>query len=168
MKRLLLVFTFVLIATVAGLGQTDAAKAAPSTVTVDVPGAKPLTISAMEFAKYPRKEVRGKDHDGKESVYSGVELREILKPLGVKFGTEMRGKQLAQYMLVEAADGYRVVFAIAELDPEFTDDAVILADTQDGKPLAEKDGKYQIVVPTDKRHGRWVRQVTALHVRVSN
>lgn len=80
----------------------------------------------------------------------------------------MRGKQLAQYLLVEAADGYRVVFAIAELDREFTDDAVILADTQNGKPLSEKDGKFQIIVPADKRHGRWVRQVTALRIRVSN
>lgn len=62
MKRFLFVVIFVLIATAAGLGQTDAAKTAPSTVIVDVPGAKPLTISATEFAKYPRKEVFGKDH----------------------------------------------------------------------------------------------------------
>jgi DMSO/TMAO reductase YedYZ molybdopterin-dependent catalytic subunit len=146
----------------------QAAKQDTSKVSVEVSGAKPITISAAEFAKYPRKEVRGKDHDGKESVYSGVELREILKPLGVTFGTALRGKQLSQYILIEAADGYRAVLAIAELDPEFTDDVVILADTQDGKPLSEKDGKFQIIVPADKRHGRWVRQTIAIRVRSGN
>lgn len=119
-------------------------------------------IRLADLGKYPRLEVKAKDHDGKVSTYSGVELREILGPLGAKMGKDLRGKELTNHVLIEAADGYRVVFALAELDPEFTDDPIILADTQDGKPLTEKNGPFQIIAPADKRHGRWIRQVTAI------
>ena len=36
---------------------------------------------------------------------------------------------------------------------------------RDGKPLDAKQGAWQIVVADDKKHGRWVRQVTALKIR---
>lgn len=139
-----------------------------SAILVEAPGTKALSLTAADIAKLPRKEVRGKDHDGKESVYSGVEVREVLKLAGVKFGRELRGAGVTQYLVVEAADGYKAVFALPELDLEFTVEVVILADTQDGKPLSEKDGKYQVIVPAEKRHARWVRQVTALRVRTLN
>jgi len=89
----------------------------------------------------------------------------VLKLVGAKFGAELRGPALANYLLVEAADNYRAVFALAELDDTYTDKAVILADTQDGKPLDAKNGPWQIVVPDEKKHARWVRQVTTLIVR---
>ncbi|MFO0893059.1 MAG: molybdopterin-dependent oxidoreductase, partial [Isosphaeraceae bacterium] len=62
------------------------------------------------------------------------------------------------------ADGYRAVFALPELDPDFTDRPVLLADRRDGRPLPGKDGPLQVIVPSDKRHSRWVRQVVALRV----
>ena len=115
-------------------------------------GGKVTEMSAADLAKLPRKEMTGKDHDGKESTFSGVEIR---------------GKRLAEYLLVEAADGYRAVYAIAEIDPEFSATVVILADKQDGKAFDEKKGAFQVIAPADKRHGRWVRQVTALRLRVA-
>ncbi len=39
----------------------------------------------------------------------------------------------------------------AELDPAFTDKQTLLAFLRDGKPLGEKEGPYQIVIPDDKR-----------------
>ncbi len=36
-------------------------------------------------------------------------------------------------LLVEAADGYRAVFAWPEVDPAFTDRKIYLATKQDGK-----------------------------------
>jgi len=66
---------------------------------------------------------------------------------------------------VEAADGYRVVFAVAELDPASTDRVVLLADRRDGKPLVGAQGPLRIVVPDEKRHSRWVRQVISLKLR---
>lgn len=35
---------------------------------------------------------------------------------------------------------------------------------RDGKPLDEKQGTWQIIVPGEKKWGRWVRQVEALKI----
>jgi hypothetical protein len=50
----------------------------------------------------------------------------------------MKGPQMTQVLLIEAADSYKVVFALAELDPDFSDRQIILADKRDGKPLDHK------------------------------
>jgi hypothetical protein len=65
---------------------------------------------------------------------------------------------------VEAADGYRVVIAIPQLDPAFTDRQIVLAFLRNGKPLDEKEGPYRIVIPDEKRMAGWVRQLTALRI----
>jgi hypothetical protein len=67
-------------------------------------------------------------------------------------------------LTVEAADGYKVVFALAEIDPAFAVRDIILADKRDGKPLDAKQGPFRIVAPGDKRGACWVRQVTALRL----
>lgn len=41
----------------------------------------------------------------------------------------------------------------------------ILADTRDGKPLDAHEGPYRIIVPGEKRPGRWVRQVQRIELR---
>jgi hypothetical protein len=48
------------------------------------------------------------------------------------------------------------------------DKAVYVVTKRDGKPLSDKDGPFQLVVPGEKRAARWVRQVTALSIRQSN
>lgn len=147
--------------------KAEAAKPGPASITVEADG-KTMTVGVAEISKLARKEVAGKDHDGKESKYSGVEIREILQLVGVKFGKDLRGKGIAQYLLVEAADEYKAVYSLTELDPDFTDKIVILADMQDGKALSDHDGKFQVVASGEKKHARWVRQVTALRVRIGN
>ena len=59
---------------------------------------------------------------------------------------------MAQYVIVEAADGYRAAFAVAELDPAFTDRVILLADHRDGKPLSTQSGPLQIIVPGETQH----------------
>src|SRR5215468_238993 len=68
-------------------------------IRVEMEGEKPLFVKAADLAKLPRREVKGKDHDGKDVTYSGVELREVLKLAGVKFGADLRGPALAYYAL---------------------------------------------------------------------
>jgi hypothetical protein len=69
---------------------------------------------------------------------------------------------MTEVLLVEAADGYKVAFALAEVDPAFAVRDIIVADKRDGKPLDAQEGPLKIVAPGDKRAARWVRQVTAL------
>lgn len=129
---------------------------------------KPLKLTAADLAKLPHRTIKAKGHDGKEAEFEGVLLGEVLKLAGVKFGEELRGKNLALYLVVEATDGYRAVFALPELDAAFTDKIVLLAGKREGKPLDEKEGPLRLVVPDEKRQGRWVRQVTGLVIKRSS
>ena len=117
------------------------------------------------MAKLPRQTVSAKDHYGKTAIFEGVALVEVLRLAGVEFGEKLRGKSLALFLVVDAADGYRAVFALPELDPAFTDQIIILADRRDGKALSEAEGPWRIVVPNEKRQARWVRQIVTLTVR---
>src|SRR5206468_410611 len=95
----------------------------------------------------------------------GVELGEVLKLAGTKFGEQLRGKDLALFLLVQAADGYRAVFALPEIDRAHTDRLVLLADSSNGKPLPDNQGRLRVIVPDEKHQSRWVRQVIALTIR---
>lgn len=65
---------------------------------------------------------------------------------------------------MEAADGYRVVIALPELDPAFNEKGAVLAFRRDGKALDDKEGPYRLVIPSEKRMARWVKQVTILKI----
>ncbi len=138
-----------------------------STVALSVGGEveRPMKLSAADLAKLPRRTVRAKDHGGKESAYEGVELIEILRLAGVPSGEGLRGKNLSLYLMVEATDGYRAVFALPELDPAFTNQVILLADHKDGNSLSTSEGPLRIVIRDEKRQARWVRQVISLTVR---
>jgi hypothetical protein len=56
-------------------------------------------------------------------TYEGVTLKSVLEKAGVSFGESLKGKRLGFCLMVQAADGYRVVIALPELDPAFTDKA---------------------------------------------
>ena len=103
-------------------------------------------ISAQAWAKLPRSTVQAVDHDGKEVAFEGVAVHEVLKLLNAPLGKDLRGKNLVLYVLAEAADGYRAVYALAELDADFTDRIILIADRRNGQPLAEKEGPLRIVV----------------------
>jgi DMSO/TMAO reductase YedYZ molybdopterin-dependent catalytic subunit len=147
-------------------GQTPQTAAPEVSLSVSGEVESPLKLTAADLGKLPRRSVRAKDHDGKESEYEGWPLIEVLKLAGVKFGEGLRGKNLALYLVVEASDGYRAVYALPELDPAYTDKKVVmLVNKRDGKELDAKEGPLRIVTPDEKMQARWVRQVTELVVR---
>jgi DMSO/TMAO reductase YedYZ molybdopterin-dependent catalytic subunit len=103
-------------------------------------------------------------HEKKTATYSGVPLRELLKDAGVPSGENLRGKALATCVVVTASDGYQVTFSIAELDEGIGNLQVLIADSEDGKPLGPTAGPLRLVVPTDKRPARWVRMIKTIRV----
>jgi DMSO/TMAO reductase YedYZ molybdopterin-dependent catalytic subunit len=125
---------------------------------------KRVSLSAQDWEKLPRRQVEVKGQDGKTVRYEGVPLVEVLRRAGVPFDKHLRGPRVANYVLIEAADGYRAVFALAEVDPSMTDQVNLVADRRDGKVLEEAVGPYRLVVPGDKLHSRWVRQVVRVSV----
>ena len=126
---------------------------------------KPLQLQAGDLAKMKRTTVSLKDKDGNEHPYTGVPVAAILEEAGVTMGNQLRGKNLAKYMLVKCADGYQVLFSLAELDSSFTDRTIIIADSLEGKPLPAEEGPFRLVVPGEKKPARSSFQVTELVIR---
>jgi len=133
-------------------------------LTVQADSGKQVVLSRADLEALPHIKVTASEHSSGPVVFEGVSLKSVLEKAGVTFGEAMKGPRLANCLLVEAADGYRVVLALPELDPAFTDKQTALVFLRDGKPLGEKEGPYRIVIPDDKRMARWVRQVTALKI----
>lgn len=125
---------------------------------------KELQLTLADLKQLPRTSVTAKDHGGATHTYEGVALQALLAKAGVPQGGDIRGKKMTLYVLVEAGDGYRAVFSLAELDADFSGTQVLVADTADGKPLAEKEGPLRLVVPGDKRPARWVRMLKIITV----
>jgi hypothetical protein len=121
-------------------------------------------LSRADLEALPHVKVTASEHGSPAVSFEGVTLNSVLEKAGVTFGESMKGKRLTNCLLVEAADGYRAVMALPELDPAFTDKQTVLAFLRDGKPLGEKEGPYRIVIPAEKRMARWVRQVTTLKI----
>lgn len=140
-----------------------AAPMAPASVTVSGEISHPLALDTAGLARFPHVTVQASDH-GANGSWSGVPLSAILSAAGVPLGEALRGRNMALYVRISAADGYRAVYALAELDPQFRNEPVILADRHDGKPLAAKEGPFRVVAPTDQRPARWIRQVTRIDV----
>ncbi|WP_316739024.1 molybdopterin-dependent oxidoreductase [Pedobacter aquatilis] len=124
----------------------------------------PITITLADLAKMTRIEVSRKDRDNKDHIYSGVSLSMLLTQAGATMGKDLRGENLAKYVVVEASDGYQVLFSLAELDSEFSDDKIILADSIDNKLLPAADGPFRVIVQNDKRPARCIKQVTGIKI----
>jgi hypothetical protein len=124
-------------------------------------------LSVADLAKLPQQIVKTADH-GASVTFQGVLLRDALAKVDLPTGEKFHSTAASYYVVVEGQDGYRAVFAWAELDPAFMDKAVYVVTKRDGKPLPGKDGPFQLVVPGEKRAARWVRQVTAVRVQQAN
>jgi len=133
-------------------------------LTVQGEAGRQVVLTRTDLDALPHVKVSAAEHGGTPAEFEGVTLRSVLEKGGVNFGESMKGKRLANCLLVEAADGYRAVIALPEMDPAFTDKQIVLAFLRDGKPLGEKEGPYRVVIPDEKRMARWVRQVTTLKI----
>ena len=124
----------------------------------------PLKLSIKDVKTFAPAETIARDKDGMEHAFKGVPLFDVLDSAGVTLGKQLRGGNLAKYILVKALDGYEVIFALPEVDPEFTDQTILLAYEVDGKPLPKGEGPFRLVVPKDKKHARWIREISAIKI----
>jgi hypothetical protein len=138
--------------------------APPSAPELPSPVAVPL--DATTLASLPREPITASAH-GTVLHCDGIPLPALLRAAGAMPADPLRGAQLARYVQVDARDGYRAVFALAELDPTLGNRKVFLTDRCDGKPLPDDDGPLRLVAPYEARPARWVRQVEAITVIVA-
>ena len=133
-------------------------------VRVRMAGKETRTFNESDLASLPRSSITAGAHDEKPSLWEGVALVELLRRAGAPLDKQLRGREMAKFVRVTAADGYQVVFSLAELDAAFGDRNVLVVDRQDGHLLSGKDGPLRLVVAADKRPARWVREVETIEV----
>jgi hypothetical protein len=121
----------------------------------------PATLAAL-----PHKTITvHNEHTKADETYSGVELIDLLAPLGVS--TQPHGKDLRLYVVAAGSDGYEAVYSIGEVTPDLNNSTVIVADTENGKALAA-DGPLKLVATGEKRPARWVRNLVAIRVMAAD
>lgn len=133
-------------------------------ITISGDGVSPLTLSKSTLQDMKQTVIMAKAHDEKVHRYTGVALSDLLQKAGIILGDSAKHKTITSYVVVTAADSYRAVYALSEIDPLFANRPIILADKMDKKLLPMQDGPFQIIVPGEKKHARWTRQVTNIQV----
>jgi hypothetical protein len=139
--------------------------AAPPQAPV-LPSPVAVPLDAATLAALPRETVEATAH-GQALRCEGVALAALLRHAGALPDEPLRGAQLARYVLVDARDGYRALFALADFDPTLGNRSAWLVDRCNGAPLDDDTGPLRLVVPGEARPTRWVRQVHAITVVVA-
>jgi hypothetical protein len=125
-------------------------------------GDKSATWTVATLAGLPHVTVTVRnEHTKADETYTGVPLIALLSQLGVS--EHPRGKDLRLYVVAEGADLYEVVYSSGEITPDVSNSTVIVADTENGKPLAG-DGPLKMIASGEKRPARWVRNLAAIKV----
>ena len=159
MKLALLLWIFLLAAPAAEAEATEH----DARVLVRAPDGSEKTLDWTRLASIPHRTETALNHD-KSHRYDVVSLLLVLQAAGIEPTESLRGHMLGRVVTVQGADGYRAVFALSELDPTIGGKLVLLTAREDGQPLPVDDGPLRLVVPSDKRPARWVRQVVRIVV----
>ncbi len=142
----------------AAMGMAAAAPVTAGAADIAVP------FDAAAQAGLPRASVTFNDH-GKAVQCEGVWLIDLVARAGVPVGEAVRGPALATVIIADAADGYRAVFSLGEIDRKLGAVPVLVADRCGGVSLGEAAGPLRLVVPGDGRAARSVRQLRRVTAR---
>lgn len=121
------------------------------------------TVGAADLAKMPQISATVSSHNV-QGTYRGASLGDLLRLVERPEGEALRGKAVASAISVEASDGYRVAFALAEVDTGFTNKVIFLADAKNGAPLDTSEGPFRVIVPDEKRPARWAKKVVRIRL----
>jgi hypothetical protein len=163
----IVVSLFVLVLIPRGLRAEDA-------VSVHVPNNSATTLTADQiktrFANQV-KEITYASH-GQPHKAHAVSLLAVLQASGLNTEIKMdpnanpRTKMpfLHDAVVVTGRDGYGVAFSVPELLPDIGATDAWLSIDADGAALSAAQAPVQLIVPDDKKPGRWVRGVADISV----
>jgi hypothetical protein len=131
---------------------------------VTVAGRDSVVLTPADLKALPRAQAtfQAKGH---AVTFEGAVLNAALLKAGVVSGDRLMGRYLNQVVVAKAADGFTSILSLAETDPFYRANPVIIADTKDGAPLDAKEGPYRLVVDGDLHPSRSPRQVVSIEVK---
>jgi DMSO/TMAO reductase YedYZ molybdopterin-dependent catalytic subunit len=130
---------------------------------VERPG--PLRVADLQQLPNQTVEATYESGDRMQShSFTGTRLFAVLEHAGLAVDADERNPLLRRYLIVTAKDGYQIVLSGGELDPNLGNAPMLLTWEQDGQPLSGEDGPARLVVPGDKRGGRYVYGIVRIDV----
>lgn len=138
--------------------------AAAQDLKVTVAGRDSVVLGPRDLAALPRAKATIKVK-GADVTYEGARLDAVLAQAGVVHGERLMGRYLNQVIVARAADGFFSVLSLAETDPVYRANPVVVADTVNGHKLDAREGPYRLVVDGDLRPSRAPRQLTSIEVK---
>jgi hypothetical protein len=146
-----------------GFGPSAAEESTFSVALAGLDGQKAV-LTLAELDSLPRFKISATQH-GASHEFEGALLGDVLAKVNAPAGKAVRGQELADVIVIEARDGYKVALDLAGTDPAMhAGQRVILADYMDRKPLDENNGPFQLVVEGDLRPARAVRMVSTIRL----
>jgi hypothetical protein len=138
--------------------------AAAQDVTVVGLDGRTKVFTSAELADLPRAKATI-PMGGKDRTYEGPLLVYLLREVGAPAGARLHDQAMRNYVAAIGEDGFLAVYALAEVDKDFHDGVVILADTVDGAKLDAKEGPYRTVVAGDRKASRSVYRTVRIELR---
>ena len=124
--------------------------------------AQPRQWTMAELQAVPSEVITVADERGAASQYRCVAFQTLLDVAGAPSGKSIKGERLTDYILVIGGDGYRVLFALAEIDSSLGNRKAFLCHGKDNMALPPEEGPLRVVMPGEERHARWVRNAVRI------
>jgi len=97
--------------------------------------------------------------------FTGALLWDVLQSAGgVAVDPNVKNDIIHKIIIVSGRDGYEAVFSAGEIAPDFGGAQILVAYEANGQPL-DDGGSARIVVPGDRRGGRFVGRIAKIEVR---
>jgi len=100
--------------------------------------------------------------DKAQHVGMGIPLISLLEEASPKTEKAPKHYNLTFLVIIEARDGYRVFFSLAELLPVCGNAQTCLIWEMDGKPLADEEAPFRLIVASDRGHDRNIYGIASI------
>ncbi len=143
------------------------AQAAEKKLVVRLSDGTEKSFSRAELERLPAESAPARLRDDPPFMVKGVSATTLLRLTGLDLAANLGGALVASHALIaRAADGYRAVFGLAEVDPHFGHPPLLVSwEDADGGALPQRSGPFQLIATGESRPGRWVRQLVSLEVK---
>nr|WP_315595725.1 molybdopterin-dependent oxidoreductase [uncultured Cupriavidus sp.] len=134
---------------------------APGTLTLAQIRALPATTQTVSFSS---------GRGPQTHTYIGASVWTLLSQAGIAVNATVHNEIVGKYVVATGNDGYRAVFSMGELSPDFGNrgNQVAYAEAINGAGVAlSSDGPLRVTAPGDVKGGRYVSGLMKLEVRAA-